>query len=176
MEEEEKRKREKEEENLTPEELRELRKLQEEADLKTALDTLGLDTSALASIDSFNATSKEEFTELSDVLVKRLHSLRAKEEYVNFLDEFVRNLLAPCKYSFSKKSLLSLKTNTPLIFLLSVSSVNIRKVKASIDNLYLEKQKMEKGDKPKKKSNVKVKAKIRVEEDVSLKLQLILCR
>lgn len=100
MEEEERRKREKDEENLTPEELRELKRLQEEADLKTALDTLGLDTSALASIDSFNATSKEEFTELSDVLVKRLHTLRAKEEYVNFLDEFVRNLLAPCKKFF----------------------------------------------------------------------------
>lgn len=99
MEQEEKRRREKEGESLTPEELRELKKLQEEADLKTALDTLGLDTSALASIDSFNATTKEEFTELSDVLVKRLHSLRAKEEYVNFLDEFVRNLLAPCKFT-----------------------------------------------------------------------------
>lgn len=49
-----------------------------------------------------------------------------------------------------------------------MSSVNIRKIKASIDNLYLEKQKIEKGDKPKKKSNVKVKAKIRVEEDVSV--------
>lgn len=58
-----------------------------------------------------------------------------------------------------------------------MSSVNIRKVKASIDNLYLEKQKMEKGDKPKKaKSGVKVKARIRVEEDVSFELQLILSR
>lgn len=54
-----------------------------------------------------------------------------------------------------------------------MSSVNIRKVKASIDNLYLEKQKMEKGDKPKKaKTGVKVKARIRVEEDVSLKIAL----
>lgn len=51
-----------------------------------------------------------------------------------------------------------------------VSSVNIRKVKTTIDNLYLEKQKMEKGDKQKKKTGGagKVRTKLRVEDDVSL--------
>lgn len=101
MEQEEKRKKEKDGEdlsNLSPEEIRELRRLQEEADLKTALDTLGLGTSSLASIDSFNPTTKEEFSEMSDVLIKRLSALRTREEYVPFLDEFVRNLLAPCEW------------------------------------------------------------------------------
>lgn len=100
MEQEEKRRKEKDGEDLShlsPEEIRELQKLQEEADLKTALDTLGLGSSSLSSIDSFNPTTKEEFSELSDVLVKKLSLLRAKEEYVPFLDEFLRNLLAPCK-------------------------------------------------------------------------------
>lgn len=48
-----------------------------------------------------------------------------------------------------------------------MSSINIRRVKTSLDNLCLEKQKMEKGDKPKKKTAAKVKAKLRIEEDVS---------
>jgi translation initiation factor 3 subunit J len=41
-------------------------------------------------------------------------------------------------------------------------------VKTTIDNLYLEKQKMEKGDKQKKKPGAgKVRTKLRVEVDVS---------
>jgi translation initiation factor 3 subunit J len=52
--------------------------------------------------------------------------------------------------------------------LFSVPSSSIRKVKTSIDNLYLEKQKMEKGDKPKKKGGAKTKGvKLRVEGEVS---------
>lgn len=81
--------------NLSPEELRRLKKLQEEADLKTALDTLGL--SSVGSVDSSNPTTKEEFAEFSDVLIKRITQFKAKEEYINFLDDFVRNLLASCK-------------------------------------------------------------------------------
>jgi Translation initiation factor eIF3 subunit len=54
--------------------------------------------------------------------------------------------------------------------LLSVSSTNIRKIKTSLDNLHLEKQKMEKGDKPKKKAGPKSKVKLRIEGDVSATL------
>lgn len=50
-----------------------------------------------------------------------------------------------------------------------MASTNIRKVKTTVDNLYLEKQKIEKGDKPKKKAATKVKAKLRIEGDVSVK-------
>lgn len=46
-------------------------------------------------------------------------------------------------------------------------SSGIRKVKTSVDNLYLEKQKLEKGDKPKKKPAAKVKATLKMEGDVS---------
>lgn len=50
----------------------------------------------------------------------------------------------------------------------SVPSIYIRKIKTSIDNLALEKQKLEKGDKPKKKAGgAKVKGKLRMEADVS---------
>lgn len=48
------------------------------------------------------------------------------------------------------------------------SSSTIRKIKTSLDNLFLEQQKIEKGDKPKKKTGAKVKAKIRMEVDVSI--------
>ena len=49
-----------------------------------------------------------------------------------------------------------------------MSSVNIRKIKTTIDNLYLEKQKLEKGDKQKKKTGAgKVRTKLRVEDDAS---------
>lgn len=48
-----------------------------------------------------------------------------------------------------------------------MSSTNIRKIKTTLDNLYLEKQKIEKGDKPKKKAATKVKARLRIEGDVS---------
>lgn len=48
-----------------------------------------------------------------------------------------------------------------------MSSTNIRKIKTSLDNLCLEKQKIEKGDKPKKKAAAKAKARLRIEGDVS---------
>lgn len=42
----------------------------------------------------------------------------------------------------------------------------MRKIKTSVDNLILEKQKLEKGDKPKKKTTAtKTKARLRVEDD-----------
>lgn len=45
-----------------------------------------------------------------------------------------------------------------------VSSLDIKKVKNSLDNLYLEKQKIEKGDKAKKNKG-KGKAKLKMEGD-----------
>lgn len=84
--------------NMTPEErtaekLR-LRKLQEEADLKISLDTLGLGTSTGETIDSFNPATPEEFTEFSDALCRKIRQHKAKEGYANFLDEMVRTLCA----------------------------------------------------------------------------------
>ncbi|XP_070507273.1 eukaryotic translation initiation factor 3 subunit J [Chironomus tepperi] len=126
--------------NLTPEEKIRLQKLQEEEYTRAALDTLGLTSNA--AIDSFNPKTKEEFAEFGDVLCKKISHFKAQDEYVTFLDDFVRNLLA------------------------GLSSVNIRKVKTTIDNLYLEKQKIEKGDKQKKKTGAgKVRTKLRVEDD-----------
>lgn len=49
-----------------------------------------------------------------------------------------------------------------------MSSTNIRRIKTSLENLQLEKSKIEKGDKPKKKAGPKVKARLRIEGDVSI--------
>lgn len=45
-----------------------------------------------------------------------------------------------------------------------MSSLDIKKIKNTLDNLYLEKQKIEKGEKP-KKSKGKGKAKLKMEGD-----------
>uniref|UniRef100_A0A8D9C0F3 Eukaryotic translation initiation factor 3 subunit J n=1 Tax=Cacopsylla melanoneura TaxID=428564 RepID=A0A8D9C0F3_9HEMI len=48
---------------------------------------------------------------------------------------------------------------------LLVPSADIRKIKMGLDNMYIEKSKMEKGDKPKKGGKGKGKAKLRLEGD-----------
>jgi Translation initiation factor eIF3 subunit len=48
-------------------------------------------------------------------------------------------------------------------FFVLVPSTSIRKIKNSVDNIYLEKQKLEKGDKPKKSKAGKKGVKLRVE-------------
>jgi translation initiation factor 3 subunit J len=119
-----------------------LKKLEEEEYTRTALATLGLTSSA--SIDSSDPKTKEDFTELSEAIVKKLSNYKNNDEYVPFLDELVRSLLA------------------------GLSSTSMRKIKTSVDNLILEKQKLEKGDKPKKKTAAKqTKVKLRLDNEVS---------
>uniref|UniRef100_A0A182LTJ2 Eukaryotic translation initiation factor 3 subunit J n=1 Tax=Anopheles culicifacies TaxID=139723 RepID=A0A182LTJ2_9DIPT len=139
---------EEEEANLTPEqrlaEKRRLQKLQEENDLKTAMETLGITPMTSGNgIDGMHPTTKEEFSELADAISKKLSNYRAHTEYQGFLEDLLLKIFA------------------------SLSSNNIRKAKTTLDNLYLEKQKVEKGDKPKKTKGIKVKAKLRVEGENS---------
>lgn len=151
QEEEERLRREEEAEaSLTPEqklaEKRRLQKLEEENDLKTAMETLGITPMSSGNgIDGMHPTTKEEFIELADALSKKIYNYRANPEYQGFLEDLLLKLFA------------------------GLSSHNIRKAKTTLDNLYLEKQKVEKGDKPKKTKGVKVKARLRVEgENVTL--------
>lgn len=129
--------------SLTPEqrlaEKRRLQKLQEENDLKTAMETLGITSMASGGIDGMHPTTKEEFAELADAISKKLSNYRADPEYQGFLEDLLLKVFA------------------------SLSSNSIRKAKTTLDNLYLEKQKVEKGDKPKKTKGIKVKARLRVE-------------
>lgn len=138
----ERRRLEKEAETMTPEqklaEKLRLQKLQEESDLKNALDTFGVTTLA-GGIDGMTPNTKEEFVELADAIVKKLSNYRSDIEYTNFLEDLVTKLFA------------------------GQPSHNIRKVKGVLDNLYLEKQKLEKGDKPKKSKGGKVKARLKLD-------------
>lgn len=142
LEEAERRRLEKEAENMTPEqklaEKLRLQKLQEESDLKNAMDTFGV-TSLAGGIDGMHPTTKEEFGELAEAITKKLSNYKADPEYANFLEDLVTKLFA------------------------GLPSANIRKVKGTLDNLYLEKQKLEKGDKPKKSKGGKVKARLRLD-------------
>lgn len=142
QEEAERRRLEQEAENMTPEqklaEKLRLQKLQEESDLKNAMDTFGVTTLA-GGIDGMTPNTKEEFVELSDAIVKKLSNYKSDPEYANFLEDLVTKLF----------------TGLP--------SNNIRKVKGILDNLYLEKQKLEKGDKPKKSKGGKVKARLKLD-------------
>lgn len=72
-----------------------MQQLQEEEYTRAALDTLGLTSGA--SIDSFNPNTKEEFTELSEAISKKLSQYKNNDEYVQFLDDLVRNLLVGCE-------------------------------------------------------------------------------
>lgn len=91
-------------EDMTPaerlaEKLR-LQKLQEEADLLTALDTLGLTTeksTPATGIDGMSPTSKAEFSELSDAISKKVSTFKNSEEFPGFLEELVQSVCANCK-------------------------------------------------------------------------------
>lgn len=155
--------------NMTPEErtaekLR-LRKLQEEADLKMGLETLGLAASSSSAIAEAlpNPTTKEEFAAYAESVSKTIKQLKDKEEYAPFLEELVYKLCTGCELIQIIRQL-----NLKFSFYALVSSINIRKIKTSLDNLCLEQQKIEKGDKPKKKAAGKGKIKLRIEGDVSI--------
>lgn len=76
-----------------------LKKLQEEADLKIGLDSLGLSPSSSSNLDSFNPTTKEEFEDFAKAISKTITQFSSKEEYVPFIDELVKNLCAGCEYT-----------------------------------------------------------------------------
>lgn len=97
-------------EERTAEKLR-LKQLQEEADTKLALDTMGLTSSSGANFDSFNPKSKEEFADFASAISKTITQFKAEEEYVPFLDELVSKLCAGCKLNLNScATVTSLKT------------------------------------------------------------------
>ncbi|XP_026474071.1 eukaryotic translation initiation factor 3 subunit J-like [Ctenocephalides felis] len=139
LEEAERRQRE-EEENMTPEEKREAelrrKKLQEEADLRLALETLGV----APSIDSINPNDKAGFEELADAINRKVSIYKSRDEFPAFVEDLFRNICV------------------------NLNSFDLKKLKLTIDNMYMEKQKAEKGDKA-KKSKGKGKAKLKMEGD-----------
>ncbi|CAG9837815.1 unnamed protein product [Diabrotica balteata] len=134
----ERRLREEAEEDIPPEE--KLRR-QQESDLKLALETtFGGNKTTEVLTDLTLPNSTEEFDSFTDTLSKKLITLSKSTEYPNFVENLTRSLCA------------------------TMSSLDIKKVKNSLDNLFLEKQKIEKGDKAKKNKG-KGKAKLHIEGD-----------
>ncbi|XP_030766882.1 eukaryotic translation initiation factor 3 subunit J [Sitophilus oryzae] len=128
----------KEQQELSPEE--KLR-MQKESDLKLALETTFGEKEDEEIGGLKLPSTKEEFEEFTNVLSKKLSPLsKHPTEFVNFTEELARNLCA------------------------SMNSADIKKIKNTLDNLYLEKQKIEKGDKN-KKTKGKGKAKLKLEGD-----------
>ncbi|KAJ0173945.1 hypothetical protein K1T71_010091 [Dendrolimus kikuchii] len=132
-------------EEMTPEQklaekLRQ-QKLQEESDLRLAMETFGVSEASVGKLDSFQPTTKEEFTEFADLLSKKINFFKAREEFPGFVDDLVRNIVV------------------------QMSSADIKRIKMTVDNLYIEKQKAEKNDKSKKPTKGKGKAKLKVEGD-----------
>lgn len=132
-------------EEMTPEEkiAEKLRrqKLQEESDLRLAMETFGVSETGGGKLDSFHPTSTDEFKEFAELLTKKISFYKAKEEFPGFVDELVRSLIV------------------------QMHSGDIKRIKMTVDNLYIEKQKAEKSDKGKKPNKGKGKAKLKLEGD-----------
>ncbi|GJQ79152.1 Adam [Trypoxylus dichotomus] len=126
-----------ESEELTPDERH---RLQRESDLQAALETTFDGSITNTGLDSLNPATKEEFDQFADALSNKVQSLSKSSEFPAFAETVVRNICA------------------------SMSSGDIKKIKNTIDNLYLEKQKIEKGDKA-KKSKGKGKAKLKLDNE-----------
>lgn len=132
-------------EEMTPEEklAEKLRrqKLQEESDLKLAMETFGVSETGGGKLDSFHPTNTEEFKEFADLLSKKISYYKNKDEFPAFIDELVKSIVV------------------------QMPSADIKRIKMTVDNLYIEKQKAEKSDKGKKPNKGKGKAKLKVEGD-----------
>lgn len=86
--------------NLTPEEklaekLR-LQKIQEENDLRVAMDTFGV--SAGASIDGLNPTNRAELTELAEAINQKVSQFKEMEDFAGFLEELTRSICSSREY------------------------------------------------------------------------------
>lgn len=117
--EEEERKAAEREANMTPEEklaekLR-LQKIQEEADLRAAMDTFGVTDKT--GIDALQPKTKTELSELADAISKKVSQYKHLVDFPGFLEELVRNVCANCEYLNGFIALLLLK---PLSFINSL--------------------------------------------------------
>ncbi|KAF5291375.1 hypothetical protein FQA39_LY18945 [Lamprigera yunnana] len=126
-----------EEEDITPEE--QMRR-QKESDLKLALETTFIGSNKTLGVDSAQPTNKEDFQELAEMVAKNVQQFAKSEEYPIFAESLVRGVCA------------------------ALNSFDLKKIKMTIDNMYLEKQKIEKGDKLKKNKG-KGKAKLKLDGD-----------
>lgn len=116
-------------------------KLQEESDLRVAMETFGVaETSTAVGIDVINPNSSEELDELQTAISKKIQLYNKSPHFPAFAEDLIRNICV------------------------NLGSQDLKKLKATVENMYLEKTRAEKGDKA-KKSKGKGKVKLKVEDD-----------
>ncbi|CAD7013888.1 eukaryotic translation initiation factor 3 subunit J [Ceratitis capitata] len=130
--------------NLTPEEklaekLR-IQKIQEESDLKSALETFGV-SSIGNGLEGCNPQTKEEYKEFGATIAWKLAHYKESPHFPYFVDELVRSICC------------------------NLSTADIKKVKMSVESLHTEKLKMEKQNAKKPASKGKNKVTLRTETD-----------
>lgn len=127
-------------ENMTAEEklaekLR-IQKIQEESDLKSALETFGV-SNVGSGLDAFNPQSKEEFKEFGEALSWKLSQYKDSPHFPQFVEDLVRSICV------------------------NLSAADMKKVKISLENLHAEKVKLEKQSAKKAAGKGKAKATLR---------------
>lgn len=89
------------ESELTPEEKLEeklrLQKIQEEADLRAAMDTFGVVDKDRCGIDLMNPTNKAELSEFSEALSKKIGQYKQLTDFPQFVEELVRGICSNCE-------------------------------------------------------------------------------
>jgi len=119
--------------DLTPEEQMEEKlrrqRLQEESDLELAKDAFGvIDIPGQKTIDNFMPSNKDEFLELSSMIVQKLAKLELRSDYQLFLETLIRDCCA------------------------GLEAEDIKKISTILNALVNEKQKLNKVAKGKKKT------------------------
>lgn len=69
-----------------------LQKIQEESDLKHALDAFGVTSTTSGGLDAFNPESKEEFKEFGATLSWKVGQYRESPHFPQFIEDLVRGL------------------------------------------------------------------------------------
>lgn len=75
-----------------------LQKVQEEADLRAAMDTFGVIDKERTGIDAMNPTTKTEFTEFADALSKKIGQYKSSDEFIGFVEKLVQDVCLNCEY------------------------------------------------------------------------------
>ncbi|XP_001606316.1 eukaryotic translation initiation factor 3 subunit J [Nasonia vitripennis] len=130
------------EEALTPEERRaemlRRQKLQEEADLRLAMETFGV-TEGSSGIDAMMPTNADEFKEFADALLTKINQFNKHTDFPLFAEELIKNIC------------------------LTLPVTSLRKIKTTVESLHTEKAKMDK--EKAKKNKGKGKAKLKMDGD-----------
>jgi len=128
--------------DMTPDEIKEhnarRKKLQDELEVELAKEMLGVPDDDV-SLDGLRPQTKEEFSALGDAIYSKLSIYKDSDHFPQLVDDLILKLCV------------------------IISSSDLKKLKISIDNLFVEKLKLEKAQEKTKKVKGKGKARLRIE-------------